>query len=1018
MPGAPDLPSAPRRSAHDPLRPTPSRAAAIAREGMPWLYFVAFLVGTALVVAAVWHHVDTERQSNLALWRTRIGTIADDRVQLVENWLGARRADAEVLAASPTLRAALAAPRAGESGLSAELDRIAASHGYASIRVTGADGQLRARSSDAEAGSAPSAEIASVLDGLGPDIDLVGDAAGGPRTLSISVPILADVPAGPRTAGRRPLGVLTVRMRPEAGLFPLLVEDAVSPRTGETLLFEIGRGEATYLSPFRHTGPTSEAVRRSLDAIRGFVETAAPSRVTSAELIDYRSTPVLAAVRLIGPPAAWGLLFKVDREEVLADLNRATLLAATAAAFLLLALAGLLAGLWRQRQRAALVRAQIEQERAILDLEGYAGTIVDNVPSGLLLLDPDLRVLSVNAAFLESFQLSHADVLGRELGHVMRAEALVLRAREVLAAGVAERDLLFNLRGRLRQESRPALVTMTPIRTAGSAENRLLLIIQDLTEEERLRAARQTSEQRFRDLVEGLDAIVWEADASTLRFSFVSRRAEAILGHPVERWLSSPDFFETRVHPDDRPRVVGAWRDAIARGADHEIEYRALAADGREVWLRDIVHVRCGPSGRAVQLRGVSVDLTARRRAEEALKQVEGQLRQAQKMDAVGKLAGGIAHDFNNQLMVIRGGSDLLLRRLPDGDPLRRHAEGIRDAADQAATLTRQLLAVSRKQVLAPAVLDVNQIVVGLSVMLERLLGEAVDLVTVTAPDLGRIKADPGQIEQMMLNLAVNARDAMPGGGRLFIQTANATVTPEEAARAGGAPGAYVMLEVKDTGVGMDREVQSHLFEPFFTTKGHGKGTGLGLSTVYGIVSQSGGHIRVESEPGKGTTFRVYLPRVEDAAPLAAAPRGVEAAGEKRDERATGASRERILLVEDAARVRAVVREILEMHGYDVIEAQSGADALALAERHTGPIALMVTDVVMPEMSGLELAERLRPRRPDMRVLYMSGYADDAIVRLGADAALLAKPFPPDALAAKVREILDAPRPEPQEDTR
>ena len=549
---------------------------------------------------------------------------------------------------------------------------------------------------------------------------------------------------------------------------------------------------------------------------------------------------------------------------------------------------------------------------------------------------------------------------------------------------------------------------------------RLLLIVQDLSEEERLQAARMASEQRFRDLVQGLDAIVWEADASTLAFSFVSHRAEVILGHRTEHWLREPDFFVTRIHPDDRGRVVTTCRDAVALGLDHELEYRALTADGHEVRLRDIVHVRLGPSGRAIQLRGVTVDLTEHQRAEEALRQTEEQLRQAQKMDAVGKLAGGIAHDFNNLLMVIRGDSDLILRRLSPEDPLRAHAERSREAADQAATLTRKLLAFSRKQVLAPIVLDVNRIVGGLHTMLDRLLGETIHLVTVTAPNLGSVTADPGQVEQILLNLAVNARDAMPDGGRLTIQTADRTVGEDEAARIGLTPGSYVMLEVKDTGVGMDADVKAHLFEPFFTTKDHG--TGLGLSTVYGIVNQSGGHIRVDSELGKGTTFRVFLPRVEVASrsadDAATAPETAVIATGVPLHQSRG---ETILLVEDAPRVRAVVREILEIQGYEVIEARQGAEALALAAGHEGPIHLLLTDVVMPEMSGPELAQRLVPLRPEMNVLYISGYTDDAIVRHGvleAGMALLPKPFTPDALAAKVREILDTPRRSPAEAAR
>jgi len=992
------------RTPSDPLGAPPAARAA-SGERVPWLYFLAFLVGTALVVVAIWYTIENERRAILTMWRSRVATVADDRVRFVESWLAARQGDAEVLATSPIVRARLKGEGAGEAALVKHLTQLTGTYGYASIWVFDPRGRLVARSSGAPEPGASIAEAAAAVRDRKDRIDLI-DEAPDRRILSISVPVFAE-------DASLLLGVVTLTMAPEAGLFPLLSEDGVSTRTGETLLFRADERGAVYLSPFRHPPGEGDAVGRSLEAIAAHVKASAMSHDSFAELIDYRAVRGLAAIRRVAP-TSWGLVFKVDRKEALAEFRRAGQLAGAAAAFLLLALAGLLISLWRQQQRGLLMRAQMEQERAIFNLRGYAETIVACMPSGLLLLDADLRVLAVNPAFLDGFHLHRDDVLGRELAFVVRAEGLIPRAHEVLATGNAQRDVLLDLHLRQRQESRPVLITLTAIRMAEQDSARLLLIVQDLTEEERLQAARMASEQRFRDLVQGLDAIVWEADAGTLTFSFVSQRAEVILGYGTEHWLREPDFFVTRVHPDDRVRVVTTCRDAVARGLDHELEYRALTADGHEVRLRDIVHVRLGPSGRAIQLRGVTVDLTEHQRAEEALRQTEEQLRQAQKMDAVGKLAGGIAHDFNNLLMVIRGDSDLMLRRLSPEDPLRAHAERTREAADQAATLTRKLLAFSRKQVLAPVVLDVNQIVGGLHTMLDRLLGETIHLVTVTAPNLGSVKADPGQVEQILLNLAVNARDAMPDGGRLTIQTADRTVGEDEAARYGIKPGPYVMLEVKDTGVGMDADVMAHVFEPFFTTKGHG--TGLGLSTVYGIVNQSGGHTRVDSEPGKGTTFQVFLPRVEVAARAAAAvPATAMTATGTPPHRSRG---EIILLVEDAERVRAVVREILEMQGYELIEARHGAEALMLEAAHKGPIHLLITDVVMPEMSGRELAQRLLPLRPEMGVLYISGYTDDAIVRHGvleAGMALLPKPFTPDALAAKVREILDTPRSSPTE---
>jgi PAS domain S-box-containing protein len=591
---------------------------------------------------------------------------------------------------------------------------------------------------------------------------------------------------------------------------------------------------------------------------------------------------------------------------------------------------------------------------------------------------------------------------------VAHADGLQTRIREVLQTGVAQHDVTVDLRLASRREARPVRITITGFRIAEEEEARLLLTIHDLTEEERLHAARRASEQRFRDLVQGLDAIVWEADAAALRFTFVSQRAEGLLGYPPDHWLREPDFFGLRIHKEEREHAITQCRAAVATGADHEFEYRAVAADGRVLWLRDIIHVLRDSGGRPRQLRGLTVDLTERKHAEEALRESEDQLRQSQKMEAVGQLAGGIAHDFNNLLMVIQGDSDLIRHKLPADHPLRRNVDGIREAAQQAAALTRQLLAFSRKQVLAPKVLDLNGIVGGMQAMLQRLLGETIHLVFVPHPDLGNVKADPSQLEQVIMNLTVNARDAMPDGGRLTMETDHLELDEATALGHGEATaGRYVVLAVTDTGTGMDEATRARLFEPFFTTKEPGRGTGLGLSTVYGIVRQSGGHIWVYSELGRGTTFKICLPVVAEEAERAIAPAatgGVIAA--------SGA--ETVLLVEDAPRVREVVREILEMNGYRVIEARHGQEAIELGQRHPGRIQLMVTDVVMPQMSGRELAQHFARARPDMRVLFMSGYTDNAIVRHGVletGTAFISKPFTPDALAAKVREVLEAPLP-------
>jgi two-component system cell cycle sensor histidine kinase/response regulator CckA len=505
------------------------------------------------------------------------------------------------------------------------------------------------------------------------------------------------------------------------------------------------------------------------------------------------------------------------------------------------------------------------------------------------------------------------------------------------------------------------------------------------------------SEQRFRDLVSGIDVIVWEADAD-LNFSFISKRAEDILGYPVERWLSEPGFLAPFFHPEDKAMVEAADRAAKLTGEDYELEYRVLAADGRAVWFREIVRVEVNDAGQAAKLRGVMVDITAQKRAEEERTGLEQQLRQAQKMEAVGRLAGGIAHDFNNLLTVILGYSGLALERLDGADAgIRSDLAEIQVASERAASLTQRLLAFSRQQVMSPKVLDLNETVALAERLLSRLIGEDIDVVTIPARQPLFVKADPAQLEQVLINLAINARDAMPDGGRLTFTTelceiddATALATPDAHA------GTFAVVSVADTGLGISDATKLHLFEPFFTTKEVGKGTGLGLASVYGTVRQSDGFVTVESEVGRGARFRVFLP-------LAAAERTVT---EPKHPTVARHGTETILLVEDEGNVLDFTRQALELHGYHVVDAAGPIEALALREV---PYDLLLTDVVMPQMRGGELARRLRQGRPGLKTLFMSGYLDGEAL-LGADgsAAFLQKPFTLDELAHKVRELLDA----------
>jgi len=517
----------------------------------------------------------------------------------------------------------------------------------------------------------------------------------------------------------------------------------------------------------------------------------------------------------------------------------------------------------------------------------------------------------------------------------------------------------------------------------------------ELAQSEDLRMAAQELAQRFRNLLEDLNAGIWEMAVPSLQVTFVSHQMEAILGFPMEKWLQEADFWVQHVHPEDREHVIERCRKAIAEGRDYSFRYRAVAANGRTIWLQDIVRVVRDDHGRIRQLRGVMVDITDHQHLEE-------EFRQAQKMEAVGRLAGGVAHDFNNLLTIICGYAELAQDLLGTSSQVYSYMGEILKAGERASGLVRRLLAFTRRQSLEPQVLDLNSIVKGTEKMVRRLIGEDIEVVTLLPPELGAVRSDPAQLEQVIINLSVNARDAMPMGGKLIIETANVELDQAYAdIHLAVTPGPYVMLAVSDTGSGMDAHTRAHIFEPFFTTKEKGKGTGLGLATVYGIIKQSGGNVWVYSEPGAGTTFKIYLPRV--VAPVEAPPPTLIRASQPQGS-------ETILLLEDEESIRALVQGILQAHGYRVLEAGHPHEALDISKKFEGPIHLLFTDVVMPRMNGREVAEQISAARPTTKVLYMSGYTDHAIAHHGVlnpGVPFLQEPFTPDALAHKVREVLD-----------
>src|SRR5213080_4432780 len=509
-------------------------------------------------------------------------------------------------------------------------------------------------------------------------------------------------------------------------------------------------------------------------------------------------------------------------------------------------------------------------------------------------------------------------------------------------------------------------------------------------EREQAVAALRESEAQYRSLFESTPYPMWVFDLETHRVLAVNGAAIKHYGYSRE------EFLALRIE-DLRPAedIPALHRHLKTMPGDYHNAgtWRHRKKDGTLIEVETSGHGITFAGRRAEQV--VINDVTERKRLEE-------QFRQAQKMEAVGRLAAGVAHDFNNLLTAILGTTDLMLEDLPPGDPDREGLLDIRSASERAAVLTRQLLTFSRQQVVSPQVLRLNDLILELEKLLRRLLGEDVAIRVAVAPDCGGVKADPGQLEQVIVNLAVNARDAMPNGGRLTLETKNVDLDADYPTDRVTIPaGRYVMLAVTDTGTGMDAQTKARIFEPFFTTKPVGKGTGLGLATVYGIVKQFGGYIWVDSEPQGGTTFRIYLPEVQEAAPQPGAAVASVA----------GDGSETVLLVEDEAMVRTLARKALEAHGYRVLEAGAAPAALELSERHVGPINLLLTDVVMPGMSGRELAHRLLQGRGTLRVLFMSGYTDDAVLRHGVleeGMAYLQKPFTPDKLARKVREVIEA----------
>jgi PAS domain S-box-containing protein len=651
----------------------------------------------------------------------------------------------------------------------------------------------------------------------------------------------------------------------------------------------------------------------------------------------------------------------------------------------------------------ALLFIQLKRaEEAMRESEEKFRDLYDHAPVGYHEYDKEGRITKVNRTDLEMLGYTSEELIGQPIWKLNVGEEIV--REQVLAKLAGALPPGQNLERIYKKKDGTIFPVLIQDRLTLDEKGQISGIrctIQDITEHKQSEEALRQSEERYRTILENIEDGYYEVDLPG-NFTFFNDSLCRMLGYSRDELIGMGNDRYT--DQENRKKLFQAFNRVYRTGEPVKgFDWEVIRKDGRKLYGEVSVSLIRSSTGEPVGFRGIARDITERKRAEKEMAALQEQLTQSQKMEAVGRLAGGIAHDFNNLLTVIKGYTQLSLLDLKENNPLWENIQEIQKATERAANLTRQLLAFSRRQILDPKVLDLNSLLRDTEKMLRRMIGEDIELVTRLSEGLGKVKIDPGQIEQVVLNLAVNARDAMPSGGKLTIETANAQSDEGYAlTHLGLTPGHYVRLSVSDTGVGMSREVQEKAFDPFFTTKEKGKGTGLGLSTVHGIVTQSGGKIWVYSDPGHGTTFKIYFPTIEGE---------LDTLDGRNEPDSSPRGSETVLLVEDESSVRDLANRLLKQQGYRVLEAANGEEALRLAQETVGErIHLLLTDVVLPQMSGKELADQLKTFRPDLKVLYTSGYTDFAVVHhgvLNSGTHFLQKPFSLKTLSQKVREALD-----------
>lgn len=987
----PDPAKTPRPSAPAPSTEEPSAAPPPNPPHQPQLLFLIFIL-IASISGVTYYYDYTQRQAHQRRMGRQILAVTDVKVRQVAEWRDERIGNARLLMNNPMAtrgleRIVAGATSGAERAAALEwLKALCRPTAFANAIVTDRQGRVvllaNGTYGDAQHIRQRARDALDARDVILDDIPLVSNTP----HMGMRIPL--------RTAPDAPaFGVLMLGIEPGAYLFPLIERWPNQRSSAEVFLVRRDGDAVVYLNPGRFQTEQTKPMRLPVDrpdlpaamAVRGL------SGIVTG--VDYRGKPVLAALRRI-PDSSWYIEAKIDSD----DLGPAAIWSSTmvglSAICIVLAAAAWGAFLWR-RQQVRFYRDRYTAELERRALVGHYDYLTRFANDIILLMDEAGRIIEANDRAVDAYGYRREELIGMNVRQIRAPEELAALEGQWERTGEHGSLLFETLHQRRDGSVMPVEVSSRTVEIQGAVFRQS--IIRDITERRRAQLALEQSEARFRKVVESApEAIIVEREGVIQYANLVALRLLGVTSPSDVVGRELDDF----IHPDEREDSRRRAEIVSQRIAVPFVERRYVRPDG-EIITAENSAVPIDYDRQPASLIFFR-DISERKKNEAERVQLEAQLRQAQKMESIGRLAGGVAHDFNNHLTVINGYCDMLLRDAAADDPVREPLEEIRTAGERASALTQQLLAFSRKQMAEPKPLRLNDVVIEAERMLRRLIGEDIDVLTRLSPDPAVVMADRGQMNQVLMNLAVNARDAMPRGGRLIIETGSAEVDelyvslhPE------AKPGLYATLSVSDSGVGMTPDTLQRIFEPFFTTKATGRGTGLGLATVYGIVKQGGGWIRVYSEVGKGTHFQLFLPCAECAAPE---PAGLpDQAGQR--------GSETVLVVEDQAEVRHLTMAILGKHGYRLLDASDGATALKIGAEYPDRIDLLLTDVVMPGMNGRELADRLVELRPGLKVLYTSGYTAEAIGREGVlehGVAYLPKPFSVSDLTAKVREVIDS----------